>query len=111
MKKGDEERIGAIVAKRGIRCRRGVAASPLLILRKEYDLRIHAMRMHDFRHTQGGKRPLRYRLSGRFLHNESQHRIQEKHPMALARTIHADLFRVFLLTLVSLFAIPAATLV
>ncbi|KLN57832.1 M48 family metallopeptidase [Variovorax paradoxus] len=31
--------------------------------------------------------------------------------MALARTIHADLFRVFLLTLVSLFAIPAATLV
>ena len=31
--------------------------------------------------------------------------------MAIARTIHADLFRVFLLTLVSLFAIPAATLV
>ncbi|SDY63584.1 Zn-dependent protease with chaperone function [Variovorax sp. YR266] len=31
--------------------------------------------------------------------------------MALARTIHADLLRVFLLTLVSLFAIPAATLV
>ncbi|MBT2334474.1 M48 family metalloprotease [Variovorax paradoxus] len=31
--------------------------------------------------------------------------------MAPARTIHADLFRVFLLTLVSLFAIPAATLV
>lgn len=30
--------------------------------------------------------------------------------MAHARTIHADLFRVFLLTLVSLFAIPAATL-
>ena len=30
--------------------------------------------------------------------------------MALARTVHADLFRVFLLTLVSLFAIPAATL-
>ena len=31
--------------------------------------------------------------------------------MAFARTIHADLLRVFLLTLVSLFAIPAATLV
>ena len=31
--------------------------------------------------------------------------------MAHARTIRADLFRVFLLTLVSLFAIPAATLV
>jgi len=31
--------------------------------------------------------------------------------MAIARTVHADLFRVFLLTLVSLFAIPAATLV
>lgn len=31
--------------------------------------------------------------------------------MAVARTIHKDLFRVFLLTLVSLFAIPAATLV
>ncbi len=31
--------------------------------------------------------------------------------MALVRTIHADLLRVFLLTLVSLFAIPAATLV
>ncbi|MFS2208300.1 M48 family metallopeptidase [Variovorax sp. Varisp36] len=30
--------------------------------------------------------------------------------MALARTIHADLLRVFVLTLVSLFAIPAATL-
>ncbi|MDH6594304.1 Zn-dependent protease with chaperone function [Variovorax sp. TBS-050B] len=30
--------------------------------------------------------------------------------MAPARTIHGDLFRVFLLTLVSLFAIPAATL-
>ena len=31
--------------------------------------------------------------------------------MAAARTIHADLWRVFLLTLASLFLIPAVTLV
>jgi Zn-dependent protease with chaperone function len=111
LKKGDEERIGPIVAKRGIRCRRGVADRLLLILGKEYDLRIHAGRVNDVLHAQRAKRPLRYRLSRKFRHNQSQHRIQEQHPMALARTIHADLFRVFLLTLVSLFAIPAATLV
>jgi Zn-dependent protease with chaperone function len=106
-----KERIEPIVAKGGTRCRRGVGRRPLLILDKEYDLGIHAIRASANSHSQPCKRSLRYRLPGQFHTTNHNNRFQEEHPMAIARTIHADLFRVFLLTLVSLFAIPAATLV
>ncbi|WP_260590459.1 hypothetical protein [Variovorax sp. DXTD-1] len=81
------------------------------ILAKEYELGIQlvpAGAILDIRDDANGGYAIGFpEYSERFTTTVSWRELA----MAVARTIHKDLFRVFLLTLVSLFAIPAATLV